>query len=109
MKKCPSEYLLSNAWVEILKSTAKGVNLGAENNSMIDEEQLLALEMFQQLDLHIAVPDGVDVRRHNHYTLDFVQDNIPAMAVILCLSGQVADHHESFRIDECLLVHLRGS
>ena len=107
--KCPSEYLLSNAWVATLKSTVKGVSFRAFETSMIDEAKLLVLAMLQRLDLHIADPDRVDIRRHHHYTLDFVRDNVPAMAVILCLSGQVVDHLASFRIDECLLVHPKES
>jgi hypothetical protein len=107
--KCPSEYLLSNAWVATLKSTVKGVSFRAFETSMIDEAKLLVLAMLQRLDLHIADPDRVDIRRHHHYTLDFVRDNVPAMAAILCLSGQVVDHLASFRIDECLLVHPKES
>ena len=108
-KKWPSEYLLSNAWVETLKSTVKGVSFGAAENSMIDEAKLLALAMYQRLDLRIADPDCVNVRRHHHYTLDFFRDNIPAMATVLCLSGQVVDHLKLFRIDECLLVRPKES
>ena len=31
------------------------------------------------------------------------------MDAVLCLSGQVVDHLELFRIDECLLVHSKES
>ena len=43
--------------------------------------------------------------KHGEYTLDFVRDNIPAMAAIKCLIGQIVDQPEMFGIDECLLQH----
>ena len=103
--KCSSEYLKSDAWVETVKSVVKGVSFGSVDDGMVEKAKKLVLTMQQRLDLHVADPTRVDKRRRHHYSLDFVRDNIPAMAATLCFSDHIVDHLDSFRIDECLLAH----
>ena len=92
-----------------MKSTVKGVRFEMVDDKMIDRASALKLKLQQRLDLHISDTTRVDRRRREHYTLDFVRDNIPAMAAALCLCGHVAEDLSSFGMDECLLVHPNNS
>ena len=47
----------------------------------------------------------MDPSKHGEYTLDFVRNNLPVMAAIKCLIGQIVDQPEMFGVDECLLQH----
>ena len=107
--KDPSEYLRNEVWIDTMKSTVKGVRFEMVDDKMIDRASALKLKLQQRLDLHISDTTRVDRRRREHYTLDFVRDNIPAMAAALCLCGHVAEDLSSFGMDECLLVHPNNS
>ena len=101
-QKCPSEYLKNKVWVDTFKSTIKGVGFGDVDEKMVDRAKYLVLTMRQRLDLHIT--NFVDKRRYHHYTLDYLRDNLPALAAGKCLVGHIVDQVQSFRLDECLLV-----
>jgi len=101
-EKCPSEYLLSNVWVDTFKATVKGVGFGNVNESMIDKSKWLVLAMRERFELHVA--QRVDRSRLHHYTLDFIRDNLASMSAAKCLVGHIVDNHEFYNIDDCLLV-----
>ena len=99
--KCPSHYLQNSTWVETLKATVKGVRFGEVDDGMVERAKILLPAMQQRLVQHIE--EFVHPSKYRHYTLDFVRDNLPAMAAIKCLVGQVVDRLELFGVDECLL------
>lgn len=99
--KCPSHYLQNLTWVETLKATVKGVQFGNVDDVMIQQAMKLLPAMQQRLLL--CIDDYVDLSKHHHHTLDFVRDNLPAMAAIRCLIGQTVDRLEMFGVDESLL------
>jgi hypothetical protein len=37
--------------------------------------------------------------------LEFIWDNLPTMAEVMCIVGHIVDNLKSFSIDECVLVH----
>ena len=100
-KKCPSEYLKSKDWVESMKLTVKGVSFIDVDEELVDRAKWLVLAMQQRIELH--VDERVDKRRHHHYSLDFLMDNIPALAAGKCLTDHIVENVQSFRMDECLL------
>ena len=101
-EKCPSEYLLSGVWVDTFRATVKGVGFRNVDNSMVVKAKWLMLAMQERLELHIA--GRVDKSRLHHYTLDFIRDNIAAMAAAKCIVGHIVDDYEFYRIDDCLLI-----
>jgi len=103
VEKCPSHYLQKSTWVETLKATMKGVRFGKVDSGTIQQAKILLPAMQQRL--HYHVEEYVDPSKHGEYTLDFVRDNLPAMAAIKCLIGQIVDQPEMFGVDECLLQH----
>ena len=99
--KCPSNYLQNSTWVETLKATVKGVRFGNVDDDMIERSKKLLPAMQQRLHFHIE--EFVHPTKYGHWTLDFVRDNLPAMAAIKCLIGQAVDRLEMFGVNECLL------
>lgn len=106
VEKCPSDYLLNRVWVETLKATVEGVTIGDVSESMVCKAKLLVSALQQRLDLHIR--GRVDNKRQHHWTLEFIRDNLPSMAAVKCLSGHIAEHLESYNIEEGLLVPPSG-
>ena len=98
--KCPSEYLKNKDWVESFKATVKGVSFIDVDEEVVDRAKWLVLAMQQRIDLH--VDERVDRRRHHHYSLDYLRDNIPSLAAGKCLTDQIVENVRSFRMDECL-------
>ena len=103
--KCPSRYLRNAVWVEKVKSTTKGVNFRSVDDGTTEKAKRLALTMQYCFDLHISDPTRIHKSRRHHYTLEFTQEKISAIAALLCLSDHAVDDLESFKVDECLLTH----
>ena len=102
VEKCPEVYLQNGAWISALKATVKVVGFVAVDETMVEKAKCLLLALHQRLDIHIS--DRVDDRGRHHWTLDFLRDNIASIVAAKCLIGHIADHLESYRVHECLLV-----
>ena len=70
-------------------------------DNILANADLLALALETRLHLHID--ERVEVSRQDHWTLRFTLDNIPPMAVAMCLAGHIGDEIQLYRIDERLL------
>ena len=62
----------------------------------------LMLAMQERLELHIS--GRVENSRLHHYTLDFIWENLAAMATVKCIVGHVVDDYEFYKIYDCLLI-----
>ena len=76
----------------------KGVGFRNVNDSMVVKAKWLMLAMQERLELHIA--GRVENLRLRHYTLDFIRDNLAAMAAAKCIVGHVVNDYEFYKIDD---------
>ena len=97
--KCPSHYLQNSTWVETLKATVKGVRFGNVDDDMIERSKKLLPAMQRRLHFHIE--EFVHPTKYEHWTLDFVRDDLPAMAAIKCPIDQAVDRLEMFGVISC--------